>query len=84
MFLVSLLCLGYQIAYSQLAFAGKKEHDPIGNLIPDIKGNLAKSLGKLSLENPGKVSLIFNVLLTGSEFVLFTFVGGGVVETQEA
>lgn len=46
---------GYQIAYSQLAFAGKKEHDPIGNAILDIKGNLAKSLGKMSLENPGKL-----------------------------
>lgn len=49
---------GYQIAYSRLAFAGKKEHDPIGNAIPDIKGNLAKSLEKLSLENPGTLMVL--------------------------
>ncbi|XP_029650427.1 exportin-2 [Octopus sinensis] len=47
---------GYQIAYSQLAFAGRKEHDPIGNLVPDLKINLAKCLGKLSEQNPGRLT----------------------------
>ncbi|GAB1609148.1 exportin-2 [Argonauta hians] len=47
---------GYQIAYSQLAFAGRKEHDPIGDVAIDLKLNLAKSLGKLSEQNPGKLA----------------------------
>ena len=46
---------GYQTAYSQLAFAGKKERDPLGSDIPDPKLNLAKQLGKLATGHPGKV-----------------------------
>ena len=47
---------GYQTAYSQLAFAGKKERDPFSGTIPDAKVYLAQSLQKLSLSEPGKVS----------------------------
>lgn len=52
-----LLCSkpGYQTAYSQLAFAGKKERDPFSGTIPDAKVYLAQSLQKLSLSEPGKV-----------------------------
>lgn len=46
---------GYQTAYSQLAFAGKKERDPFSGTIPDAKVYLAQSLQKLSSSEPGKV-----------------------------
>lgn len=46
---------GYQTAYSQLAFAGKKDHDPLGADIPDPKLNLAKHLGKLATGHPGRL-----------------------------
>ncbi|KAK2157652.1 hypothetical protein LSH36_187g00016 [Paralvinella palmiformis] len=45
---------GYQAAFSQLAFAGKKEHDPCAN-IQDAKLYLAQNLQKLSLAHPGKL-----------------------------
>ncbi|XP_052087731.1 exportin-2-like isoform X2 [Mytilus californianus] len=45
---------GYQTAYSQLAFAGKKEHDPVSE-VTDVKINLARQLAKLSAAHPGKV-----------------------------
>lgn len=48
---------GYQTAYSQLAFAGSKEHDPLES-IPDAKLYLAKQLGKLSAAHPGKVKIV--------------------------
>lgn len=62
------VCLGYQTAYSQLAFAGKKEHDPLSGEVPDAKLNLAKHLGKLAKGYPGKVSYkqaswIFSILM---------------------
>lgn len=46
---------GYQAAYSQLVFAGKKEHNPVKD-IPDVKLYLAKQLGALSNTIPGKVT----------------------------
>lgn len=46
---------GYQTAYSQLAFAGKKERDPFSGTIPDAKLYLAQSLQKLSSSQPGKI-----------------------------
>ena len=46
---------GYQTAFSQLAFAGKKEHDPIGDSMGNPKILLAKSLHKLSTACPGRV-----------------------------
>ncbi|XP_046365033.2 exportin-2-like [Haliotis rufescens] len=53
---------GYQTAYSQLAFAGKKEHDPLGDSIPDPKTFLAQHLQQLSASNPG---MIANMISTG-------------------
>ena len=50
------MLLGYQTAYSQLVFAGKKSTDPCGD-VPDAKVNLAKQLHALSANHPGKVSL---------------------------
>lgn len=47
---------GYQTAFSQLAFAGKKEHDPIGDAVGNPKILLAQSLHKLSTACPGRVS----------------------------
>lgn len=46
---------GYQTAFSQLAFAGKKEHDPIGDAVGNPKIHLAQSLHKLSTACPGRV-----------------------------
>uniref|UniRef100_A0A8C6PGN0 Exportin-2 n=1 Tax=Nothobranchius furzeri TaxID=105023 RepID=A0A8C6PGN0_NOTFU len=46
---------GYQTAFSQLAFAGKKEHDPIGDAVGNPKILLAQSLHKLSTACPGRV-----------------------------
>ncbi len=48
---------GYQTAFSQLAFAGKKEHDPIGDAVNNPKILLAQSLHKLSTACPGRVSI---------------------------
>ncbi|XP_023216075.1 exportin-2-like [Centruroides sculpturatus] len=45
----------YQISYSQLVFAGKKECDPFNGAIPDARINLAQSLYKLSVNHPGKL-----------------------------
>ncbi|XP_064605063.1 exportin-2-like [Liolophura sinensis] len=45
---------GYQTAYSQLAFAGKKAHDPVGETV-DPKLLLAKNLEKFSATCPGKL-----------------------------
>ena len=46
---------GYQTAYSQLVFAGTKEHDPFGASVPNAKIHLAQSLLKLSSQYPGKL-----------------------------
>uniref|UniRef100_A0A9L0S446 Exportin-2 n=1 Tax=Equus caballus TaxID=9796 RepID=A0A9L0S446_HORSE len=46
---------GYQTAFSQLAFAGKKEHDPVGQMVNNPKVHLAQSLHKLSTACPGRV-----------------------------
>lgn len=54
---------GYQTAFSQLAFAGKKEHDPIGDAVGNPKILLAQSLHKLSTACPGRVSSQMQVVL---------------------
>nr|KAF6422021.1 chromosome segregation 1 like [Rousettus aegyptiacus] len=46
---------GYQTAFSQLAFAGRKEHDPVGQMVNNPKIHLAQSLHKLSTACPGRV-----------------------------
>lgn len=48
---------GYQTAFSQLAFAGKKEHDPVGQMVNNPRIHLAQSLHKLSTACPGRVSV---------------------------
>ena len=53
-----LIITGYQTVFSQLAFAGKKENDPLAKSVPDAKIYLAKQLAKLSAANPGKVGFL--------------------------
>uniref|UniRef100_A0A3B5KM63 Exportin-2 n=1 Tax=Takifugu rubripes TaxID=31033 RepID=A0A3B5KM63_TAKRU len=54
---------GYQTAFSQLAFAGKKEHDPIGEAVGNPKILLAQSLHKLSTACPGRVPSMLSTSL---------------------
>ncbi|KAF3856376.1 hypothetical protein F7725_017099 [Dissostichus mawsoni] len=54
---------GYQTAFSQLAFAGKKEHDPIGDAVGNPKILLAHSLHKLSTACPGRVPSMLSTSL---------------------
>uniref|UniRef100_A0A3P9ABR0 Exportin-2 n=1 Tax=Esox lucius TaxID=8010 RepID=A0A3P9ABR0_ESOLU len=54
---------GYQTAFSQLAFAGKKEHDPIGEAVNNPKLLLAQSLHKLSTACPGRVPSMLSTSL---------------------
>uniref|UniRef100_A0A3P8UU86 Exportin-2 n=1 Tax=Cynoglossus semilaevis TaxID=244447 RepID=A0A3P8UU86_CYNSE len=53
----------YQTAFSQLAFAGKKEHDPIGDAVGNPKLLLAQSLHKLSTACPGRVPSMLSTSL---------------------
>ena len=58
-----LLCLaGYQTAFSQLAYASKKDSDPFHDII-DAKEYLAKQLYRLSVSHPGKVSHCFKAIV---------------------
>uniref|UniRef100_A0A672IUK4 Exportin-2 n=1 Tax=Salarias fasciatus TaxID=181472 RepID=A0A672IUK4_SALFA len=54
---------GYQTAFSQLAFAGKKEHDPIGDAVSNPRILLAQSLHKLSTACPGRVPSMLSTSL---------------------
>ncbi|KAJ6665630.1 hypothetical protein lerEdw1_002000 [Lerista edwardsae] len=54
---------GYQTAFSQLAFAGKKEHDPVGQIVNNPKIHLAQSLHKLSTACPGRVPSMLSTSL---------------------
>uniref|UniRef100_A0A023GFX0 Exportin-2 n=1 Tax=Amblyomma triste TaxID=251400 RepID=A0A023GFX0_AMBTT len=51
---------GYQTAYSQLIFAGKKEQDPFKGAIPDARLHLVQSLQKLSTAYPGRLVPLIN------------------------
>uniref|UniRef100_A0A131Y3V5 Exportin-2 n=1 Tax=Ixodes ricinus TaxID=34613 RepID=A0A131Y3V5_IXORI len=57
---------GYQTAYSQLVFAGKREHDPFGGTITDPRLHLVQCLHKLSLTYPGKLGPLINASLQPS------------------
>lgn len=46
---------GYQTAFSQLIYAGTKDHDPFESTVPNAKAHLAQSLHKLSAQRPGQV-----------------------------
>lgn len=48
------ICLGYQVAFSQLVFAGKNDYNPVSD-VKDPKQFLAVSLNRLSQVLPGKV-----------------------------
>uniref|UniRef100_A0A8C8EX16 Exportin-2 n=1 Tax=Oncorhynchus tshawytscha TaxID=74940 RepID=A0A8C8EX16_ONCTS len=54
---------GYQTAFSQLAFAGKNEHDPIREVTSNPKILLAQSLHKLSTACPGRVPSMLSTSL---------------------
>uniref|UniRef100_A0A3Q3JW21 Exportin-2 n=1 Tax=Monopterus albus TaxID=43700 RepID=A0A3Q3JW21_MONAL len=54
---------GYQTAFSQLAFAGKKERDPIGDAVGNPRILLAQSLHKLSTACPGRVPSMLSTSL---------------------
>uniref|UniRef100_A0A2R5LMM5 Exportin-2 n=1 Tax=Ornithodoros turicata TaxID=34597 RepID=A0A2R5LMM5_9ACAR len=54
---------GYQTAYSQLVFAGKREHDPFGGTIPDARVYLVQNLHKLSVACPGRLGPMINTSL---------------------
>ncbi|KAJ1519390.1 hypothetical protein ONE63_004682 [Megalurothrips usitatus] len=57
---------GYTVAYSQLNFANKTEHDPLGG-VGDARLNLAHSLSKLSVAYPGRLSPLLQTGLTDSD-----------------
>jgi len=46
---------GYQSAFSQLVFVGKKERDPVAE-VQDARAYLAQSLHRLSVQHPGSVA----------------------------
>lgn len=54
---------GYQTAYSQLVFAGRREHDPFKGSIPDARLYLVQSLHKLSAAYPGRLAPLINTSL---------------------
>ena len=73
---------GYQTAYSQLAYAGKKERDPFSDTIPDAKIFLAQSLQKLSAAHPGEVghySFMLHFSLADTETNRTSCIAGGFV-----
>ncbi len=47
--------LWFQAAYSQLIFAGKRDHDPVSSITDEPRIYLAQGLHKLSTSNPGMV-----------------------------
>ena len=57
---------GYQTAFSQLVFAGIKDHDPFSKVFPNPKTHLAQSLHKLSSEHPGKLQGMIQSGLSGN------------------
>ncbi|GFO03315.1 exportin-2-like [Plakobranchus ocellatus] len=46
---------GYQTSYSQLAFAGRQDHDPLAGFSEDPKVCLAKGLEKMAIRCPGRI-----------------------------
>ena len=46
---------GYQTAFSQLIFAGTKDHDPFSKMVNNAKAHLAQCLHRLSSEHPGQL-----------------------------
>ena len=46
---------GYQSAYSQLAFAGKRQTTPLAHVTADPRAHLAHCLQKASVAHPGQL-----------------------------
>ena len=57
---------GYQTAFSQLVFAGIRDHDPFGEVVPNPKTHLAQSLHRLSSQHPGKLQGMIQSGLSGN------------------
>ena len=55
-FLLNVSRFNRQAAYSQLIFAGKRDHDPVAAVAGEPRLYLAQSLHKLSTSNPGSVA----------------------------
>lgn len=57
---------GYQTAFSQLIFAGIRDHDPFSKLFPNPKAHLAQSLHKLSSQHPGRLQGMIQSGMSGN------------------
>lgn len=53
---------GYQSAFAQLVFVGKKERDPVSE-IKDARMYLVQSLHKLSTQHPGRLGPMISTAL---------------------
>ncbi|XP_071743151.1 exportin-2 isoform X2 [Lepeophtheirus salmonis] len=69
---------GYQTAYSQLVFAGKRKVDPVAS-ITDPKIHLAQSLQKLSASSPGVISPLIGQLEPQAQQFLQSYLQGAGV-----
>ncbi|KAK7791230.1 hypothetical protein R5R35_001387 [Gryllus longicercus] len=70
---------GYQAAYSQLAFAHKKDHDPLQG-VPDARLHLAHSLSKLSVAYPGRMAPLLCSLGEPHQSHLKNYLAGASVQ----
>lgn len=61
---------GYQTAYSQLVFAGQRQHDPFQGTVQDPREYLAQSLHRLSVCHPGKLTPLISTSLP-SDAIMF-------------
>ena len=64
---------GYQTAFSQLVYAGTKEHDPFESAVPNAKAHLARCLHKLSSQHPGQVPQLITGLTNEATRYLQTY-----------
>lgn len=70
---------GYQAAYSQLAFANKKDHDPLQG-VADMRFNLAHSLSKLSVAYPSRIGTMLCNLAEPHQTHLKSYLSGANVQ----
>lgn len=54
---------GYQSAFAQLIFVGKKERDPVSDVV-DARVHLVQSLHRLSTQHPGRLGPIISSALS--------------------
>ncbi|XP_002130634.2 exportin-2 [Ciona intestinalis] len=69
---------GYQTAYSQLAFAGKREHDPVS--VENPKFYLAQQLSRLSKHVPGKIPGMLGYMNPKAKEFLQGYITGAQVD----